>query len=193
MKARTLIAALSFAAALAVSSNASAQTTKYITVDGEVVRYEPGRIIVIRNADNKEFTYSLSPTITVPAEVKTGRHVTLFTEPSPEGGTAVVTRVTTTSITPEGNVKRTTEDTKTQPSGATTKTTTTQITGTIQAYVPGKTLTITRADGTQATYLITGDSRVPSDLAIGKQIAIIPTTTASGETVIRTITYVPIR
>jgi hypothetical protein len=62
----------------------------------------------------------------------------------------------------------------------------------VDAYVPGKTLTITRADGTQATYLITGTSSIPADLAPGKTIAIVPVTTvnANGELVVRTITYV---
>jgi hypothetical protein len=103
-----------------------------------------------------------------------------------------VSRVTTTSITPEGNVERTTEDTRTTPYGATTTTSTTTVSGRVDAYIPGKTLTITRADGTRATYIITGTSTVPADLALGKTIAIVPVTTvnANGDLVVRTISYV---
>jgi len=111
--------------------------TKYVTVDGEVVRYDPGRVIVIRGADNKEITYTLSPSIVVPADVKVGRRVTLYSEPGKDGATQLVSRVTTTSVTAEGNVKRTTEDTRVLPSGATTRTTTTTITGKVEVYEAG--------------------------------------------------------
>jgi hypothetical protein len=170
----------------------TAQTeTKLVTVDGEVVRYEPGRVIVIRGADNREVIYGLSPGVVVPAEVKVGRRVMLYTEPRTDGGTQLVTRVTTTSVTPEGQVKRTTEDTRTMPSGETTKTTTTTISGTVAAYESGKTLTITRSDGSKATYLINEKSMVPSDLVIGKTVAVVPVAPAApGQQVVQTITYV---
>ena len=165
----------------------TAEATKYIMVDGDVVRYEAGKVIVIRGADGKETLYTLPATVVVPADVRVGRHVSVYTEPGADGGTQFVTRITTTSVTPEGNIKKTTEDTRTLPSGVVTKTTTTQISGTVQAYEPGKTLTITRADGTQAVYQITGTSMLPSDLVVGKTISIVPT--ASGELVIKTVTY----
>jgi hypothetical protein len=187
MKLTTLIAGLCLGVAM-VAGPASAQTTtKYITVDGEVIRYEAGRTIVIRGADNKDVVYTLSPGFVMPADVRVGRHVTAYTEPGEDGGTQLVTRVTTTTVTPEGNVKKTTEDTRNLPSGAVTKTTTTEISGTVQAYEPGKTLTITRADGSQAVYQITGTSMVPGDLVVGKTVSIVPT--ASGELMIKTVTY----
>jgi hypothetical protein len=176
------------------SGQAMAQTTttetKYVTVDGDVVRYEPGRVIVLRGADgSKEVTYTLSPTLVMPAEVKVGRRVTLYTEPGPNGATQIVSRVTTTSITPEGNVKSTTEDTRNLPSGTTTRTTTTSVSGKVEAYEAGKTLTITRSDGSKVTYLINAKSQVPSDLVIGKTISILPLA-GPGELVAQTITYV---
>lgn len=168
----------------------SGETTR--TVVGDVIRYEPGRVIVVRGTDDREVSYNLTGNVAIPADVRVGRRVTLYTEPGPNGGTQLVSRVTTTSITPEGNVERTTEDTRTTPHGATSTTTTTTVSGRVDAYVPGKTLTITRADGTRATYVITGTSTVPSDLALGKTIAIVPVTTvnANGELVVRTISYV---
>jgi hypothetical protein len=123
MRFTVLVAGLCISVTPVASGQASAQTTqtetKYTTIDGEVVRYEAGRVIVIRGADNKEITYTLSPSVVVPAEVNVGRRVMLYTEPGKDGGTQLVSRVTTTSITSDGNVKRTTEDTRTLPSGAT--------------------------------------------------------------------------
>ncbi len=194
MKTHVFVAGLCLSVAAATSSQAFAQTTqtetRYVTVDGEVVRYEPGKVIVIRGADSKEVVYNLSPGIVMPAEVTVGRRVTLYTEPRAGGGTQVVSRVTTTSVTPEGNVKRTTEDTRVLPSGATSKTTTTNITGKVEAYEAGKTLTITRGDGSKVTYLINKTSKVPADLVIGKTVTILPlATTDPGDPIAQTITY----
>ena len=91
MKLSVFVAGLCISVAPVASGLAFAQTTqsetKYLTVDGEVVRYEAGRVIVIRGADNKEIVYTLAPSIVVPAEVKVGRRVTLYTEPGKDGGT----------------------------------------------------------------------------------------------------------
>jgi hypothetical protein len=194
MKLNVFIAGACISMASVASSPAFAQTpaeTKVITIDGEVVRYEAGNVIVIRGADNKETIYTLAPKAVVPAEVKIGRKVTLFTEPGPDGSTQLVSRVTTTSVTPEGDVKKTTEDTRNLPSGVTTRTTTTTYTGTVAAYEAGKTLTITKADGTKVTYLINEKSTVPADLVIGKTVTILPMpSTGSGDPVAQSITYV---
>jgi len=178
-------------ACIGLVSLLSAQTytagEKSVMINGEVVRYEPGRVIVIRGGDNQEVTYMLSPKIDVPADVQVGRKVTLYTEVGADK-TTLVKRVTTTSVTPEGNVKRTTEETRTQPSGATTTTTTTRISGKVETYVAGKTLTIQRSDGSRVTYVIDAHSRVPADLVIGKTVAIVPLT-GSKEPVAETVTY----
>src|SRR5512143_159136 len=194
MKLNVLIAGLCISAAPVASGAAFAQAaqtdTKYVTVDGEVVRYEAGRVIVIRGADSKEVTYTLAPSIVVPAEVKVGRRVTLYTEPGRDGATQLVSRVTTTSVTAEGDAKRTTEDTRHLPSGVTTRTTTTNISGKVEAYEAGKTLTVIRSDGSKITYLINEKSKVPADLVIGKTVTVLPMSVASGEPVAETITYV---
>ena len=195
MKARILIAGLCISIAPAASVLAAPQATqtetKSVTVEGEVVRYEAGRLIVIRGADNKEMSYTLSPGAVVPADVQVGRRITLFTEPGSDGAPQLVSRVTTTSVTSEGDVKRTTEDTRHLPSGATTRTTTTTTTGKVEGYEAGKTLTVTQADGSKVTYLINDKSKVPADLVIGKTVTILPLVTAgAGQPVAQTITYV---
>jgi hypothetical protein len=195
MKSTLFLAGLCICAFPFVSSRGYAQTTqtetKYVTVDGEVVRYEAGKVIVVRGANNKEIVYTLAPSIVVPAEVRVGRRVTLYTEPGKDGGTQLVSRVTTTSITPDGKVKKTTEDTRHLPSGATSQTTTTNLSGRVEAYEAGKTLTLTRPDGSKVTYLINEKSKVPEDLVVGKTVSILPlATNSAGEPVVQTITYV---
>ena len=195
MKLAAVVAGLCICVAPVASGQALAQAsqteTKYVTVDGEVIRYEAGQTIVIRGADNKDVTYTLSPSIAVPAEVKVGRRVTLYTEPGLDGKTQLVSRVTTTSVNAEGDVKRVTEDTRTLPSGAVTRTTTTtNTTGTVAAYEAGKTLTITRSDGSTATYVLNRKTKVPAGLVIGKSVSVAPLANAGpGEPVARTITY----
>jgi hypothetical protein len=191
MKFTAFVAGLCISAGPAFGQ--SAQTdTKYVTVDGEVIRYEAGHQIVIRGADQKELVYTLSPGMVVPADVTVGRRVTLYTEPGKEyGGTQLVSRVTTTIVSPDGNVRRTTEDTRTMTSGATTRTTTRSISGKVEAYEAGKTVTLTRSDGSSVTYVINATSKVPADLMIGKTISIRPMVPpGSVEPVVQTITYV---
>ena len=201
MKSTLFVTAFCIGVAVVVSGQALAQTTqttqttrtetKSASVDGEVVRYDPGHVIVIRGPDNKEITYTLAPSITVPMEVQVGRRVTLFTEPGRDGTTQLVSRVTTTSVTPAGDVKRTTEDTRHLPSGATTLTTTTSTSGKVEAYEAGKTLTLTRVDGSKVTYVIDAKSKVPVDLVIGQTVSIQPVAASGpGERVAQTITSV---
>jgi hypothetical protein len=162
---------------------------KYTTVNGEVVRYEPGRTIVLREPDRKEVTFTLTPDIVVPADVRLGRRVTLFTEVG-EGGTTLVKRVTTTSMTPEGDVKRTTDETRTSPSGNMTTTRTTSINGVVQSYDAGKSITLTRDDGSTVTYVINDRSQLPADLVVGKRVVIhtVPLT-GSHDLAVERVTY----
>ena len=76
-----LVGCASFVAAQTETQTTTQTETKFITVDGEVVRYEPGKVIVIRGTDKAEVIYNLSPTVTVPADIQVGRRVTLYTEP----------------------------------------------------------------------------------------------------------------
>jgi len=150
---------------------APADEPTYTTVTGEVVRFEPGRTLVVRNPERKVVTYTLTPDIVVPSDVAVGRNVTLFTEAG-TGGTTLVKRVTVSSLTPEGEAKRTTTETRTHPSGAMTTSTTTSIDGVVQSYVAGKSITLTRPDNTTVTYVINDRSQIPADLVVGKRVYI---------------------
>jgi hypothetical protein len=145
---------------------------KRTTVTGEVVSFVPGKTIVLRRNPGDDVTFTLGPNVALPAgDIQTGQKVTLYTEPGIDGNTTV-TRVTTTSVTPEGEAKRTVEETRTSPTGDTTKTTTVTVQGKVQTYLPGKSLTVLRADGTPVTYKIAEGAAMPADLAVGKVVTI---------------------
>ena len=147
-------------------------TQKKTTVTGEVVSFVPGKTIVIRRSPGDDLTMPLGSAVVMPpSEVQVGQRVTLFTEPGPDGNTTV-SRITTTSITPEGEAKRTVEETRTSPSGDTTKTTTVTVQGTVKTYTPGKSFTILKADGTPVTYKIAENANMPAELAVGKMVTI---------------------
>lgn len=154
-----------------VEPGGTVRRNKLTTVSGQVVSYEPGRTIVVRQEGGKDMTFTLKPDIMVPADVQVGQKVTLHTEPG-VGGSVVVARVTTTTVTPEGQIKRTTEETRTQPTGESTKTTTVTVQGTVQAFEPGKSITVLRPDGTKVLYVIDGAATLPTDLAVGKVVTI---------------------
>lgn len=145
---------------------------KKTTITGEVVSFLPGKTIVVRRSPGDDVTLALGANATLPSgDVQVGQRVTLFTEPGIDG-TTTVSRITTTSVTPEGQAKRTVEETRTTASGETTKTTTVTVQGTVQTYLPGKSLTVLKADGTPVTYTISEGAAVPSDLAVGKVVTI---------------------
>jgi len=161
----------------------------YTTVSGEVVKFEPGRTIVLRDSNRKVVTYTLTPDVTLPADVRVGRKVTLYTEAG-DGGATLVKRVSITSLTPEGDVKRTTDETRTSPSGNMTTTRTTTINGVVQSYDAGKSITLTRDDGSMVTYVVNDRSQLPTDLVVGKRVVIrtVPLT-GSNDLAVERVTY----
>ena len=169
-------------------TTASGDVTKSrsTTISGEVVKYAPGQTIVVRDPSRKLVTYTLAPDASMPADIQVGRKVTLYTEPTADGSATIVKRVTTTSITPQGRTKSTTEETRTDAAGATSTTTTTDISGKVEAYTVGKTITMLRTDGSRVTYTINSQSTVPGDVVIGKTITIVPSN--SPDRVVQTIT-----
>jgi hypothetical protein len=188
LKAILAVAVLSTGAGF-VAAPAFSQTDndRTVTVMGEVVRYEPGHVIVVRDSSNKEVSYTLSSGITVPSGIAAGRHVTLYTTRG-DDGSSMVTRVVT-SLTPEGDVKRTVERTKTEANGDTRTTRTTTINGRVEAYEPGKSVTVTREDGSQVTYMINERTHLPAGLAIGRTIVLRPAVETDKSLVADTVTY----
>ncbi len=179
---------------------------KTVTVSGEVVTYEPGRTIVIREPNKGTVTYTLDPGLTVPADIQVGRRVMIYTEPG--DGSVRVARITTvtapapasgaTNAPPTSSQSRTTTTMSTSdtPSGAapaqtmqtTTSTRMVSASGTVQAYEPGQSITVIGPNSKTTTYTITTDSQLPKDVAVGKRVT-VQTTTVSGKPVVRSVQY----
>jgi hypothetical protein len=187
MKTGTLILAglLLGAPALVSAQTAAVETAAgTVIISGEVVRLEPGRMLIVRASDGTEKTYMLTPKLVIPAEVQVGRQVSVYGEQTADG-VANVTRVTTTSVTPEGQLKKTTEETRRDATGTTTKTTTTTVQGKVQAYLPGKSITVVKSDGSAVTFMVPEGSRIPPDIAVGRTVTV---RTLPDGTVVETIT-----
>jgi|KBSSwiStaDraftv2_1062776.scaffolds.fasta_scaffold239973_2 hypothetical protein len=110
-------------AGLAQDTSTTQSTTQSTTiqssapVSGRVVRYEAGKSIVVVGSDGRQQTFQLTSATSVPSDVAVGRSVSIVTEPSASGsGSAVVTRITTTSVGSDGSMKTETQTHVTDPS-----------------------------------------------------------------------------
>jgi hypothetical protein len=154
-------------------------TTKTTTVEGKVLRYERGKTIVVMAPDNREATFVLAPNATVPADIEVGRHVSLSTEDS-ASGPMTVTRITTQSVTPEGNLKTETKAKGTTPAGNKVSSTTTTVTGIVKAVQTGRSVTLVLPDKSAVEYAFDASSVVPAELAVGNTVTVVTTTTTTG-------------
>ena len=171
-----------------VTDDGVSRSTKTTTIEGKVVRYEPGKTIVVLGPDNKETTYTLTSTVTAPSDVAVGRLVSLNTEPSDTGAVSV-SRITVRSVTSDGKIKSETQTQTTDASGNQSTTKSTSITGTVSAFEPGKSVTIMLPDKKTVVYTVDSSSSVPSDIAVGKTYMIETTrSTTNGPLVVRKIT-----
>ena len=181
MKVSALIAATLLAA---LGSGVTLAETKIVTSSGEIVSYQAGKYLVIRGDDNMEHRYTLAPTVTVPSDLKVGQQAMVYTEPGPKGSDTVVTRVTTTSVAPDGQTKQTVEETRSNAYGTTKSTTT--VSGKVEAYEVGKKITVLRDDGSRVSYVINPNTSVASGVAVGETVTLVPVN--ENARVVRTIT-----
>lgn len=147
-----------------------------VSYSGTVIEYAPGKTIVIRDANDKLVTYTLAPDVVIPADVQVGRTVTYYTDPSGTG--TVVRKVTTTSVTGEGDVKTTTQSTKTMPDGSTQTTT-----GTVVEYVPMKSIVVRDANNKLVTYLLPPELILAADVKVGRKVTLYTEGSGSGAAV----------
>ncbi len=173
-------------AALAQQVKTQTTETRITTIEGKVVRYEPGKTIVVLDSGNREVSFPLSAKVVAADDIRVGSVVTLSTEPS-EAGKVTVTRITR-SFTPEGNIKEERETQSTDASGAQTTVKTTTITGTVSAFESGRSITLVLPDKKTVVYTLDSSSVIPSDVAVGKTytVEIVPST--SGPVVVKRIT-----
>jgi hypothetical protein len=112
------------------SSQQTTTTTQSSTITGEVVQFQPGQTIVVRDAEGKTQTYTLDPSLTVPSDVQVGRRITVYS--SPIDGSLRVQKITMVESTNPDGSKQTRTVTRDEPgmppassTGANTQTTTT--------------------------------------------------------------------
>ncbi len=154
-------------------------TTKTTTVEGKVLRYERGKTIVVLEPGDREVTYVLAPKAAVPADIEVGRIVSLSTENS-ASGPMTVTRITTQSVTPEGNLKTETRAKGTTPAGNQVASTTTTVTGIVKAVRTGRSVTLVLPNESDVEYALDASSVVPAELAVGNTVTVVTTTTTTG-------------
>ena len=181
--------------ALMAQQATSTQTTTTTTtqnVTGSIVQYSPGQTIVLRSPEGKTTTYTIGSSVSVPADVQVGRTVTISTQPASDGsGPAVVTRIVTTSVGPEGQTRTTTERMESVPpsqsSQSTQTTTTTTVYGKVLAYQPAQSITIEEPGKGSVSYVIDPESELPQDVVVGKEVT-VTTHMVKGSPVVRTVT-----
>jgi hypothetical protein len=78
------------------------------------VSYEAGKSIVVVTSEGREQTFPLTANVSVPSDVAVGRTVSIATEPG-AAGNVVVSRITTTSVGPDGSMKTETQTHVTDP------------------------------------------------------------------------------
>ncbi len=164
-------------------STRSTTTTNTTTVRGSVVRYE-GRTIVL-NDGTKTSSYTLAPSVEIPANVAVGRTITVYTDPA---NSQAVTRVVTTDTDEQGRTRQTAETRALDTQGNVTTTKTTNIYGTVSSYEAGKTIAILQPNGETIHYAITNDTELPGGMGIGKKVTIY-TTPGTPQPTVNHITY----
>jgi hypothetical protein len=202
MKSLAMLLATAIAAVATIAASQEASPTpppaptpreipRSVTTSGEIVRYDAGKTIVIRQSDDRVVTYELAPAVPVSPEIHVGRRVAITAAPAADG-VVRVTRVTpigpdpgvaapsAASVTPNSEI----------PSATQTKTQTTTAYGTITAYEPGQSMSILQPNGKTVIYAIDGDSALPSGIATGKTV-VVRTITRPGATrpLVRKVTY----
>lgn len=160
------------------STDGAQTTTRTTTILGDVIRYEPGKTIVLRHPDSRIVTYALEPSLAVPVEVQIGRTVSIETEPS-EGGVLHVTRITT--VTPA---------TGTSGARTTTLTRTTALTGELVRYEPGRLIAVRQPEGQVVTYMLAPTLTVPAEIQLGGKISFVTEPSVAGQTLVTRITTV---
>lgn len=182
MNARITLAALAIglSAGIALADDDVIKTTteeSKTTIEGEVVQMEPGKTIVLRKSGGETVTYQLTPNITLPAEVKVGRTVVLYTD---QPASQVVTKVTTSSV---GPLTKRVEETTDELGNVQSKTT-----YTVKGFEPGRQVTLVSPSGQVVTYSLNATSEIPADLTIGKSVSVV-TDDSQASPVARRIIY----
>lgn len=179
MKLRAFLAMTTVAlfAGVAMADDDYKTTTEETTttIQGEVVQMDPGKTIVVRKSGGETVTYQLTPEVRLPAEVRVGGNVVLYTD---QPASRRVTKVTTSSL---GPVTKRVEETTDEFGNVDTKTS-----YTVKSFDPGRTITLVGPDGRVMTLGVDSTSEIPVDIGIGKHVN-VQTEEVAGEPVARRV------
>jgi hypothetical protein len=166
----------------------ASETARSVATTGEIVRYDAGKTIVIRQSDDRVVTYALAPAIAVSPEVQVGRRVTILAEPSADG-VVRVTRVTTIGpeATPPGGPAAPTAP-YTRETEKTAQTRTVTVTGDVVRYEAGRAIVVRSPDGHEVTYAIAPDISAPPEVTVGRRVSIVTEPSAAGPVLVTRIT-----
>lgn len=160
-----LAVAIGAVAAIAASQDAAATAGK-TTASGEIVRYDAGKTIVLRHADDRVVSYALSPTLIAPVEVQVGRRVSLVAEPGADGIVRVTQLTALAADATPGEVAATAPTTQEAKSEMTT------VYGVVTSYEPGRSITVAQPDRRIVTYAIDRHSALPAKLRSGRHVVV---------------------
>lgn len=158
-----LAVAIGAVAGIAASQDAAAAAT------GEIVRYDAGKTIVIRHADDRVVTYELSPKLVAPPEVQVGKRVSIVSGPGDDG----VVRVT-----------------QLVPVAADVKPRSVTVTGHVVRYDAGRSIVVREGDGPEVTYALAPGLTAPATVAAGRRVSIVTESSSAGPVLVTQITDV---
>jgi len=170
------------------SPTPGAETAKPVTASGEIVRYDAGKTIVLKQTDSRVVTYALAPTLTVPGELQVGRRVTIFAEAGADGVVRVarITLLAPDAAPAVSHVPPTT--TYTRETGKVVEQKAITVTGDVVRYDAGKTIVVRSPDGHEVTYAIAPGTPAPAEVAVGRRVSIVTESSDSGPVLVTRIT-----
>ncbi|MDQ6893570.1 MAG: hypothetical protein M3167_12925 [Acidobacteriota bacterium] len=95
------------------TQNPDGSTTTQTTVTGEVMQYQPGQTIVVRDAQGRTQTYTLDSALAVPSEIQVGRRITVYS--SPVDGSVRVQKISLVEATAPDGSKQTRTEVRDEP------------------------------------------------------------------------------
>lgn len=197
MKSLAMLLAAAIAAVATIAASQEARPTptpapsakeaaKSVTMSGEIVRYDAGKTIVIRQSDDRVVTYELNPAVPLSPEIHVGRRVTISAEAAADG----VVRVT--RVTPIGPDAAPAVAAPTAPftreSEKTVETRSVTVTGDVVRYEAGHVIVIRSSDGREVTYSIAPDVAAPAEMPLGRRVSIVTEPSAAGSVLVTRIT-----
>lgn len=189
MKAFVMFLAVAIAAVATIAASRDAATTAdKTTASGEIVRYDAGKTIVLRHADDRVVTYAISPSLIAPVEVQVGRRVSLVAEPGADG-IVRVTQLTTLAADAApsgGQIRQTT--TYTHETGSSGKPNAVTVTGDVVRYEAGRSIVVRAADGPEVTYALAPGVTAPAELTVGRRVSIVTEPSSAGPVLVTRIT-----